>query len=40
MMFLNAVIHIPEVITGLIGSGFIVWAFCDSIRYNRRERGA
>ena len=40
MMFLNAVIHIPEVVTGLIGSGFIVWAFCDSIRYNRRERGA
>ena len=40
MMFLNAVIHIPEVITGLIGSGFIVWAFCDSIRYNRLERGA
>ena len=40
MMFLNAVMHIPEVITGLIGSGFIVWAFCDSIRYNRRQRGA
>jgi len=40
MMFLNAVIHIPEVITGLIGSGFIVWAFCDSIRYNRGEGGA
>jgi len=40
MMFLNAVMHIPEVVTGLIGSGFIVWAFCDSIRYNRRERGA
>jgi hypothetical protein len=40
MMFLNAVIHIPEVITGLIGSGFIVCAFCDSIRYNRNERGA
>jgi uncharacterized protein len=40
MMFLNAVIHIPEVATGLIGSGFIIWAFCDSIRYNRRERGA
>jgi hypothetical protein len=39
MMFLNAVTHIPEVVTGLIGSGFIVWAFCDSIRYNRRERG-
>ena len=40
MMFLNAIIHIPEVITGLIGSGFIIWAFCDSIRYNRNVRGA
>jgi len=40
MMFLNAVVHVPEVVIGLIGSGFIVWAFCDSIRYNRRERGA
>lgn len=37
IMFLNAVMHIPEVVTGLIGGGFIVWAFCDSIRYNRRE---
>jgi hypothetical protein len=32
--------HIPEVITGLIGGGFIVAAFIDSIRYNRRIRGA
>jgi hypothetical protein len=40
MMFLNAVSHIPEVITGLIGGGFIVAAFIDSIRYNRRIRGA
>jgi hypothetical protein len=32
--------HIPEVITGLIGAGFIVAAFVDSIRYNRRFRGA
>jgi hypothetical protein len=40
MMFFNAVMHIPEVVTGLIGSGFIVWAFCDSIRYTRRQRGA
>jgi len=40
MMFLNAVMHVPEVVTGLIGSGFIVWAFWDSIRYNRREAGA
>jgi hypothetical protein len=39
MMFLGAVIHIPEVVTGLIGAGFIVTAFLDSIRYNRRARG-
>lgn len=40
MMFLNAVNHIPEVITGLIGAAFIAAAFIDSIRYNRRMRGA
>ena len=40
MMFLNAVEHIPEVITGLIGGAFIVAAFIDSVRYNRRIRGA
>jgi hypothetical protein len=28
--------HVPEVITGLIGAGFIVTAFIASIRYNRR----
>jgi hypothetical protein len=39
IMFLNAVRHIPEVVTGLIGMGFIVTAFVDSIRYNRRTRG-
>ena len=38
IMFLNAVRHIPEVVTGLIGMGFIVTAFVDSIRYNRRTR--
>jgi hypothetical protein len=40
IMFLNTVSHIPEVVTGLIGAGFIVTAFVDSIRYNRRMRGA
>ena len=40
MMFLGAVQHIPEVITGLIGGAFIVLAFLDSVRYNRRKRGA
>jgi hypothetical protein len=38
IMFLNTVRHIPEVVTGLIGAGFIVIAFLDSIRYNRRMR--
>ena len=37
MMFLNAVTHIPEFVTGLIGAAFIVTAFADSIRYNRRN---
>ncbi|MGH7846876.1 MAG: DUF475 domain-containing protein, partial [Candidatus Binatia bacterium] len=37
-MFLNTVTHIPEVVTGMIGAGFIVTAFLDSIRYNRRAR--
>jgi uncharacterized protein len=39
IMFLNAVRHIPEVVTGLIGMGFIATAFLDWIRYNRRTRG-
>jgi hypothetical protein len=38
MMFLNAVHHIPEIVTGLIGGGFIIAAFWDSIRYNGRIR--
>jgi hypothetical protein len=38
MMFLSAIKHIPEVITGLIGAGFILAAFVDSIRYNRSAR--
>jgi hypothetical protein len=40
MMFVNAIQHIPEIITGLIGGAFIVAAFVDSLRYNRRARGA
>lgn len=35
-MFVNTISHIPEVVTGLIGAGFIGAAFVDSIRYNRR----
>jgi hypothetical protein len=40
MMLLNAVHHIPEVITGLIGGSIIVAAFLDSLRYNGRRRRA
>ena len=40
IMFVNTVRHIPEVITGLIGAGFIICAFLDSIRYNRHIGGA
>jgi hypothetical protein len=40
MMFLNTVYHIPEVVTGLISAVFIIAAFLDSLRYNRRVRGA
>ena len=40
MMFISTVIHISEVVTGLIGAAFIVTAFCDSIRYNRRASGS
>lgn len=39
MMFISAVQHIPEAITGLVGAGFIIAAFVDSIRFNRRVRG-
>ena len=38
MMFISAVQHVPEAITGLVGAGFIVAAFVDSIRFNRRVR--
>jgi hypothetical protein len=36
-MFLNTIEHIPEAVTGLIGAGFILTAFVDSVRYNRRD---
>jgi len=40
MMFLGAITYVPEVVTGLIGAGFIVTAFVDSILYNRRALGS
>lgn len=36
IMLMGIVVHVPEVITGLIGVGFIVLALISSIRHNRR----
>jgi uncharacterized protein len=40
IMFLKTVVHVPEVVTGLIGAGFIGLSFWDSIRHNREHRRA
>jgi len=40
MMFISAVEHISEAVMELVGAGFIIAAFLDSIRFNRRIRGA
>ncbi len=39
IMFLKTVMHVPEIVTGLIGAGFIVASLVASIRYNRRMLG-
>lgn len=36
IMFLQTVVHVPEVVTGLIGAGFIGLSWVSSLRYNRR----
>jgi hypothetical protein len=33
-------LHVPEVVTGLIGVAFIVWAVLASIQYSKREQQA
>lgn len=40
MMLLDSIMHVPEVATGLVGAGFIIFAFISSIRYNRQKRQA
>ena len=40
IMFLKTFMEVPEVVTGLIGAGFIVAAFADSVRWNRRMRSS
>ena len=36
IMFISTVKEVPEVITGLIGFGFILAAFISSVRYNKK----
>ncbi len=35
IMFVQTLVHIPEVVTGLIGAGLIGLSFLSSLRYNR-----
>ncbi|MEK1889475.1 MAG: DUF475 domain-containing protein [Phyllobacterium sp.] len=37
IMYCQTLIHIPEVITGMIGAALILFAFFSSIRYRRRN---
>jgi hypothetical protein len=37
IMFLQAFLEIPEVVTGLVGAAFIGLSFVSSLRYNRQE---
>ena len=39
IMFSQTLVHVPEVITGLLGASFVGAAFLSSIRYNRRAAG-
>jgi hypothetical protein len=36
MMFAQSLIHVPEVVTGLLGAGLIGAALWSSIQHNRR----
>jgi hypothetical protein len=38
VMFTQAVVHVPEVVTGLVGASFILVAFASSVRYKRKIR--
>ncbi|MGR3571052.1 DUF475 domain-containing protein [Brevirhabdus sp.] len=40
IMFAQSLVHVPEVITGLIGAGLIGVSFYSSIRWNRRQESA
>ena len=38
IMFLKTFMEVPELVTGLLGAGFIAVAFMSSIRYNRQHK--
>ncbi|MER5173567.1 DUF475 domain-containing protein [Thioclava kandeliae] len=38
IMFVQTLTPIPELVTGLLGAGFIALAFLSSVRYNRRVK--
>ena len=38
IMFAQTIIHVPEVITGLIGAGIVGISFYSSVRYNKRPQ--
>lgn len=40
IMYMQTLVHIPEVITGLIGAAFIGFSFLSSLRHNRLHRQA
>lgn len=40
IMFLKTFIHVPEVVTGLIGAGFIGLAFANSLAVRSKESGS
>ena len=39
IMFGQTMWHMPEVVTGLLGAGFIATAFVSSILWNRKHKG-
>ena len=40
IMFISTKIEVPEIVTGLVGLGFIVSALISSLIHNRKENGA
>lgn len=40
MLFSGTGVHVPEVLTGLIGVAFIVWAVLSSIAYSKKNKAA